>query len=224
MTGTAAPVTDRARRYDAWFDGRWGRYAWRIESEAVLAALGSVGGRTVADIGCGTGRLLQMLVSLGARAVGIDSDPGVLALAATRGQVIRADAHRLPLADGRADAAVSVATLEFTARPERVLAEMARIVRPGGLLVAGALNPGSPWGALDRPAGRDPYRDGCFLPRADLLALGGRYGRAEIRGVLYAAGRLPALSRTGPALELLGCLAPRYGAFQVLTVTTGRHG
>ena len=48
----------------------------------------------------------------------------------------RADAHRLPLAGASMDAAVTVATLEFTASPAQVLAEMARITRPGGRLVA----------------------------------------------------------------------------------------
>jgi SAM-dependent methyltransferase len=56
----------------------------------------------------------------------------MLTLAATRGPVDRADAHRLPLADASMDAAITVATLEFTASPAQVLAEMARITRPGG--------------------------------------------------------------------------------------------
>ena len=55
----------------------------------------------------------------------------------------RADAHRLPLAGASMDAAVTVATLEFTASPAQVLAEMARITRPGGRLVAAVLNPAS---------------------------------------------------------------------------------
>ena len=171
MTGPAAGATPAAH-YDAWFDSPWGRHAWRVETAAVLAALGPLAGRRVADIGCGTGRLLGSLSSHGAQAVGIDTDPAMLALASTRGRVARADAHQLPLADASVDGAVTVATLEFTADPARVLTEMARITRPGGRLVAAVLNPGSLWGILDQPARRAPYASGCFLPRVDLLALG----------------------------------------------------
>ena len=67
-------------------------------------------------------------------------------LAAGRGPVIQADTHRLPLADGSVDAAVTIATLEFTADPAVVLAEMAQVIRAGGLLVAAVLNRASPWG------------------------------------------------------------------------------
>ncbi len=220
MTGPAGPGSTPALRYDAWSDSPWGRYAWRIETRAVLAALGPLAGRRVADIGCGTGRLLGILTSHGARAAGIDTDPGMLTLAATRGPVARADAHRLPFAEASMDAAVTVATLEFTASPAQVLAEMARITRPGGRLVAAVLNPASLWGVLDQPARRAPYTSGCFLPRTDLLALGRRHGQARIRGALFAAGRLPFRPALGPALEATGKIMGRFGAVQILTVLT----
>jgi SAM-dependent methyltransferase len=220
MTESDEPRSAAALRYDSWFDSAWGCYAWPIETRAVLDALGPLAGRRIADIGCGTGRLLGILNSQGAQAVGIDTDPVMLTLAATRGPVARADAHRLPLADASVDAAVTVATLEFTAEPGQVLTEMARITRPGGRLVAAVLNPASLWGILDRPARRAPYASGCFLPRDGLLALGHRHGHARIHGVLFAAAHLPARRLWGPAMEATGRLAPRLGAFQVLTVTT----
>ena len=136
----------------------------------------------------------------------------------------RADAHRLPLAGASMDAAVTVATLEFTASPAQVLAEMARITRPGGRLVAAVLNPASLWGLLDRPARRAPYASGCFLPRDDLLALGQKHGQARVRGALFAAGRLPARPLLGPALEATGKIMGRSGAVQVLTVVTEADG
>jgi SAM-dependent methyltransferase len=145
----------------------------------------------------------------------------MLTLAAGRGAVALADGHRLPLAGASVDAAVTVDTLEFTADPGAVLAEMARVTRPGGLLVAAVLNPASPWGLLDRPARRVPYAGGCFLPRASLLGFGRRHGQARLQGVLFAAGRLPARRLLGPALEAAGKLIPRLGAFQVLTVLAG---
>jgi SAM-dependent methyltransferase len=209
-----------ARRYDAWFASPWGRYAWGVESAAVLDALGTVTGRRVVDVGCGTGRLLTQLAAAGAVVLGVDTDPAMLSVAATRsrGRLVLADARRLPLADASVQAAVAVATLEFTADPARALAEMARVVRPGGRLVAAVLNPASLWGWAGRVRHRDPYRQGCFLPHTELLRLGRRHGHAGVRGVLFAAEHLPARSLVGPVLEAAGRAAPRLGAFQVLTV------
>jgi SAM-dependent methyltransferase len=213
-----------ARRYDTWFEQRWGSYAWRIESAAVLHATGPLKGRQVVDVGCGTGRLAAMLAAYGAKVIGVDTDPAMLTVAATRaaGRLVRADAGHLPLPDRSVDAAVSVATLEFTADPARVLAEMARITRPGGRLVAAVLNPASLWGWAGRVRRRAPYQQGCFMPRGDLLALGRRHGSAQVRGVLFAAERLPLLPLLGPILETAGQAVPRFGAVQVLTVRLGQ--
>ncbi|MBI3687002.1 MAG: class I SAM-dependent methyltransferase [Actinobacteria bacterium] len=212
-----------ARRYDAWFERRWGRYAWRLEATTVLAAAGPLAGRQVIDVGCGTGRLTALMAARGARVVGVDTDPAMLAVAATRvvGRLVRADAALLPLPDASVDAAVTVATLEFTTDPARVLAEMARVTRSGGRLVAAVLNPASPWGWAGRVRHHAPYQQGCFLPRDRLLELGRRHGTAQVRGVLFAAERLPFLPQLGPILETAGRLAPVLGAVQVLTVERG---
>ncbi len=122
------------------------------------------------------------------------------------------------LRDACVDAAVAVATLEFTTDPDCVLAEMARITRPGGRLVVAVLNPVSLWGWAGRVRSRAPYRDGCFLPARDLLVLGRRHGSAHPRGVLFAAERLPLLRWLGPLTETLGTVVPRLGALQILTV------
>jgi SAM-dependent methyltransferase len=212
-----------AHRYDTWFEAGWGRYAWQVESTALLRALGPVAGRTIVEVGCGTGRLVALLAERGAAAVGVDADPAMLAVAATRatGRLVRADAGRLPLPDATVDAAVAVATLEFTADPVLVLAEMARVTRPGGRLVVAVLNPRSLWGWAGRVRHRAPYRHGCFLPRGRLLALGHRHGRVGLRGLLFAFERLPWLAQFGPALETAGGPVPRLGAVQILTIDRG---
>jgi ubiquinone/menaquinone biosynthesis C-methylase UbiE len=89
--------------------------------------------------------------------LGVDVSAGMLAVAAARvpGRLIRADARRLPMPDAIAGAAVTIATPEFV-DPAAVLAELARITRPGGRIVALTLNPSSPWGLLDRPTRRAP--------------------------------------------------------------------
>lgn len=209
-----------AQRYDSWYERRWGRYAWHIESAAVLSALGPISGRRIVDVGCGTARLAALLAAHGAKVIGIDLDAAMLAVAATRlpAGLVRADAAALPLRDGSVDAAVAVATLEFTTDPEKVLAEMARITRPGGRVVAAVLNPTSPWGWTSRVRYRAPYRDARFPSRRDLLTLGRRHGSAHIRGILFGTEHLPLLEWLGPLAEIIGGILPRFGAAQILTI------
>lgn len=211
---------DAARRYDRWFDQRWGRYAWRIETAAVLRALGPLSGRWVVDVGCGTARLAALLAARGANVIGIDLDAAMLAVAATRipTRLVRADGAALPLRDASVDAAVAVAVVEFTTDPGTVLAEMARITRPGGRVVVAVINPASPWGWTGRVRYRAPYRDARFLSHHDLHVLGHRHGSAQTRGILFAAGCLPFLEQMGPLAEIAGTILPRFGAVQVLTI------
>lgn len=131
---------------------------------------------------------------------------------------MRADARHLPLPDGVADAAVTVATLEF-ADAATVLGELARITRPGDRVVAVTLNPHSLWGLLDRPTRREPFSSGTYLTRDELRQLGGRHGRARVRGpVLFTAARPGFLHRLEPLATLLGRITPKLGAVQVLTI------
>jgi predicted RNA methylase len=71
-----------AEAYDAWFDQPWGRYAFAIERAAVLDAAGDLRGATVADIGCGTGRLTTQLEQVAGRVVGFDVDAAMVGVAA----------------------------------------------------------------------------------------------------------------------------------------------
>lgn len=211
---------DAGRRYDSWFQTGWGRWAWRVESSVLLRALGPLAGRRIAEVGCGTGRLAALLAGRGAAVVGVDADPAMLAVAATRvpGRLVRGDAAQLPLPDASVDAAVALATLEFTADPARVLGEMVRVTRPGGRVVVAVLNPHSLWGWAGRVRHRAPYRDGCFLPHRRLVELGRRHGSVTVDGALFAFERLPWLPVLGHVLEVAGRLVPRLGAVQILTV------
>ena len=61
-------------------------------------------------------------------------------------QRVAADMTALPFADGCFDAVYEVTALVFVPDPERALEEMARVLRPGGLMVLLSLNPVSQWG------------------------------------------------------------------------------
>jgi ArsR family transcriptional regulator len=95
---------------------------------------------TVADLGCGTGALAAALAPEVARVVGVDQSADMLRSARRRTagldnvELRRGTLEALPLEDGSCDAALLVLSLGWVADPARVLAEAARVVRPGGRL------------------------------------------------------------------------------------------
>ncbi|HZJ25801.1 MAG TPA: class I SAM-dependent methyltransferase [Acidimicrobiia bacterium] len=222
MTPLAAdPTVDAARRYDQWFERGWGRYAWHVERHILRRVVRTAPGLVAVDIGCGSGRSTEILRAQGARVFGIDRDPAMLTIAHQRGTtpLAVADAHALPLLDASVDLALAVTLLEFVADPKAVIAELARVVRPGGRIIIAALNTRSAWGlAHQREFAAPPWDAARFLTRRRLLRLGIRYGRTRITGVLFASGKLPGLRWTGPVLECLGRAAPALGAFQVVVI------
>lgn len=94
------------------------------------------------DVGCGPGPVTASLaraVGPGGLALGIDISEPMLARAVgahsgPQTGFLRADAQRLPLRDATVDAVVSIAALQLVPDPAAALAEMGRVLRPGGRL------------------------------------------------------------------------------------------
>jgi ubiquinone/menaquinone biosynthesis C-methylase UbiE len=109
---------------------------------ASIEAMGLRPGDAGLDVGCGTGdevRLIAERVGASGRAVGVDVSGDLLAVARERTpdhEFVRADAHALPFADAEFAAARVERTLQHVADPSAVIAQMARVVRPGGRVVA----------------------------------------------------------------------------------------
>lgn len=125
-----------AAAYDA-FMGRWSR----LLSAALADAAGIVPGMRVLDVGCGTGALTDELVRrVGARGVAA-IDPSVSFVHAMRDRfpgvdVREASAEQLPFSDGGFDATLAQLVVHFLRDPIAGLAEMRRVTRPGGVVVA----------------------------------------------------------------------------------------
>jgi SAM-dependent methyltransferase len=117
------------------------------EAEAHL--LGDVAGRRVLEIGCGSAPCARWLREAGADVVAFDLSAGMLARAAevnrTTGltvPLLQADAGALPFRDASMDIACSAfGGLPFVADVEGALAEVARVLRPGGRFVASVNHP-----------------------------------------------------------------------------------
>ncbi len=101
------------------------------------AATGSWDGKIVVDVGCGPGNVYASLGGSPRLLIGVDVSRGALEMAREIGYTpLLADAQALPLASGFADLVVVNATLHHCDDMAQALAEAARLVRPGGLLVS----------------------------------------------------------------------------------------
>ena len=117
-------------------------YDWLLE---VVPA-----GGTVVDLACGSAPVVRRLE--GRRAVGVDRSAGELARgrgASSRALLVRADAAALPLASGTADAVTASMALMVLDPLAPVLVEAARVLRPGGRLVATVPTRAAPTGRPD---------------------------------------------------------------------------
>ncbi|MGW5119277.1 class I SAM-dependent methyltransferase [Streptomyces noursei] len=116
------------------------------ERPAMLALAGDVADRRILDAGCGSGTLSAALRDRGAVVTGIDASAGMLSLARRR---LGDDAalhmvdlrDRLPFADGAFDDVVASLVLHYLEDWGPTLAELRRVLKPGGRLIASVDHP-----------------------------------------------------------------------------------
>lgn len=186
----------------------------RAMKELVRRLMGAPGGRLVLDAGCGDGVLASGLVGAD-RVVGVDFTPGMLALARGQGLLpVRADIGALPFADGSFDLVACVETVTVTDDPLATVAELARVVAPGGRLIVTALNRRSP---LRRAVRGVLARLGHLQPAlleadavARTLADAGLTVEETVWVALDAAWREPAAGRRGALSRLRERVAPNF--------------
>jgi ubiquinone/menaquinone biosynthesis C-methylase UbiE len=135
---------DHTREYfdqiaDKWDEMRRTFFGDGVRRAAVRAA-GVRAGAVVADVGTGTGFMAEAALDAGATVIGIDNSDGMLAQARERfaGRAFearRGDTDALPLASGEADAVLANMVLHHAPDPPAAIREMARVLKPGGMLV-----------------------------------------------------------------------------------------
>jgi ubiquinone/menaquinone biosynthesis C-methylase UbiE len=134
-----------------WMAGDFGVIARQTAKIAAAFAEGLAipQGAQALDVACGTGNVAIPLARQGCVVTGVDIAPNLLEQARSRAAAEgvaatfdEGDAEHLPYGDGTFDAVVSMFGAMFAPRPERVAAEAARVLRPGGLLGMANWTPG----------------------------------------------------------------------------------
>lgn len=185
-----------------------------IDEPVVVEILDSLPVGVALDAACGTGRYAEILTRRGHRVIGVDSSPDMLARARARvpqGEFLLSDLQRLPVADDEVDLVVCALALTHVSTLEPVMAEFARVLRPGGHLVISDMHPervaqgSNPaiYGADGRPGRLTAHRHliGDYLRAA--LPVGLQVRRCE-------EPPLPPDTRPEPAdpTDALGALGP----------------
>ncbi|HEU0132878.1 MAG TPA: methyltransferase domain-containing protein [Mycobacteriales bacterium] len=153
----------------------------------LLALAGVRAGETVADVGCGTGLLTYAAAAAAGargRVLGLEREEALLRAAAARRASgvgwLLGEPAALPLADGVLDKVICGSGLHRFADPAAVLAEVARVLAPGGRLAVCA------WGAFrDGGGGTSAEALGALLHGA---GLGLVHARSEEVAVPFADG------------------------------------
>jgi ubiquinone/menaquinone biosynthesis C-methylase UbiE len=191
--------------------------------------------KDVLECGCGTGLLLERVAAFAKSARGIDLSPGMLEGARARGLDVReASVTELPFPDASFDVTCSFKVLAHVPEVGRALREMARVTRPGGVVLAEFYNALSLRALAKRfgPAGRisDKTRESAVYTRFDapwviprLLPPGARLeGARGVRIVTPAAAamKVPVLRGVLRSLErrLADGRAAAFGGFYVAII------
>lgn len=235
-------MTDNTRYYDAFSstydEGRDRGYHKLIDDQAAAIVRRVARGRTVLEVGCGTGLVMQRVAGFAAHVTGIDVSPGMLARARERGLDVReGSATALPFPDATFDVVYSFKVLAHVDPVEPALAEMARVTRPGGHLVFDAYNRHSLRFLVKRAFGprrtSSTFDEGAIGTRFDTpelalhraRALGTVVDVAGIRIVTAHSGilRVPGLGAVAERAEWIAMRSPlrRFAGFLVYTVRRG---
>ncbi len=187
------------------------RFYGLLAEDSVRQVLGyaPLAGRTVLDVGGGPGYFASAFRAADARYVGLDPDVGDFSAGGESvSGMLRGSGTALPVATGAVDVTFSSNVLEHVAEPDRMLDEMVRVTRPGGVLFVSYTPWLSPWGGHETA----PWHYlGGDRARRRYQRRNGRPPKNRFRETLFptSISQILRWARSNPGVEVLDAL-PRY--------------
>jgi ubiquinone/menaquinone biosynthesis C-methylase UbiE len=175
-TKTAVPdiKTVKARMKATWEDGDYASFATYMEAgaEEILQSWKIAPGQRLLDVGCGAGQSALPAARLGLKVTGVDIAENLIEHANNRAKSEGVEAHfevgdaeDLPFEEDSFDVVITMIGAMFAPRPDCVVDEMARVLRPGGeLLMANWTPHGMPAQMFKCVAGYVPPPPGAIPP------------------------------------------------------------
>jgi len=216
-----------AEDYESWFATPLGAFVAQRERELILHLLEANSGKTIVEVGSGTGYFLREVAFFGARCVGVEPSAEMLAVSMSRSgraiDYVRGCGEALPIKDATVDAVLFMTTLEFVQDVDATIREAARVVRPDGKLVIGVLNAEGPWAQARRREG-GLWRDARFFSGAELKAELSHLGAIRVEYCVHVPPNASSWPRPLMRLAdwLLRRLLPAKGALIGIQVRLGR--
>jgi SAM-dependent methyltransferase len=200
---------------DVWRAGP-DRIYGRLAAASVDTLGGPLDGRLALDAGAGTGAVTRALARRGARVVPVDLSASMLKAARARPGAV-ADVRRLPFAGAAFDLAAAGFVLSHLPDPDTALAELARVTRSGGTVLATAFPAGRRHPvkvAVDEVLAATGYRDPDWY--LDLKESGEvRIGTAAALAALAVGAGLSTPVVDEVAVDLAGLDAPALAAWRL---------
>jgi len=196
VSDPASFFDDAAAGYDRAFeDPGPGGHALRTRQAAVLRLLGDEPPGSAVDAGMGPGRLVSALADRGWTVSGVDLSPGMVDAARARvslaaDRLLVGSIEELPFADAVFDLALATGVVEYV-DARRAVAELVRVTKPGGRIIASIPNPRAPYGLWRRHV----------VHRATRALGRGETGLAHQREPLTPAGFAALLREAGLVLD-----------------------
>ena len=170
--------------------------------DAALSAVGLPASAEVLEVGCSFGQMTFLLAERFRAVTAVDLSPDAVDLTRRRAErygvgnltLDVADAEALPYADDRFDGAFSWSVLRYVPGPAQALAEMFRVLRPGGRLAADFPNKYCPWfGPVKMVLGIRPHVHDRLFTASELRAMAHDAGFVDVqtRPMLFTTRRLP---------------------------------
>ncbi len=185
--------------YAHWRESELGSITERLEQEAVFSQLPDLRGWRVPDVGCGDGTYAIEASRRGATVTGLDLSFPMLVAAQQREQRslgrteivwCHGRAEAIPFQDASFDLVLAITVLCLVPSPSQVVGELARVLRPGGMLLLGELGRFSAWALIRRMRawlGSESWKHAHFWTVGELQTLLGhvQLDVKSTRGAVY---------------------------------------